>query len=111
MSTIVKRSELEQMTVEQLWDLHAHVSEILSERMEAEKRELERRLEMLGGQKTAQSQNRPRRSHSPVLPRFRNPDDPTQTWSGRGKQPEWIRKQLELGRKLEELTIHPRAIE
>ena len=38
-------------------------------------------------------------------PRFRNPDDPTQTWSGRGRRPGWIKEAEARGRSLEEMRI------
>jgi len=34
---------------------------------------------------------------SPVAPKFRNPDNPEQTWSGRGRQPVWYRDALTTG--------------
>jgi DNA-binding protein H-NS len=38
-------------------------------------------------------------------PKYRNPANPSQTWSGRGRQPAWIKEALESGRPLEELAI------
>lgn len=38
-------------------------------------------------------------------PRYVNPDDPTQTWSGMGKSPKWVRKHTEAGGLLEALRI------
>ena len=38
-------------------------------------------------------------------PKYQNPDDPTQTWTGRGKRPGWLNEQLERGKTLEELEI------
>jgi len=40
-----------------------------------------------------------------VLPRYRNPDDPSQTWSGRGRQPKWVAEALAGGRTLDELKF------
>lgn len=37
--------------------------------------------------------------------KYRNPEDPRQTWSGRGRQPGWIKTALEDGRKLEDFAI------
>lgn len=33
-------------------------------------------------------------SKAPVAPKYRNPGDPTQTWSGRGKRPVWFTEAL-----------------
>jgi DNA-binding protein H-NS len=38
-------------------------------------------------------------------PKYQNPDDPTQTWTGRGKRPGWLNEQLEHGKTLVELEI------
>ena len=36
--------------------------------------------------------------------RYVNPEDPEQTWSGRGRRPRWITEALEAGRTLDELA-------
>ncbi|MBP1804963.1 H-NS family nucleoid-associated regulatory protein [Rubellimicrobium aerolatum] len=36
-------------------------------------------------------------------PRYRNPDNPDQTWSGRGRRPRWIHEAEAAGRPLEDL--------
>ena len=35
--------------------------------------------------------------------RFRNPEDPTQTWSGRGRRPRWYNEAEKAGRAIEDL--------
>lgn len=40
-----------------------------------------------------------------VLPKYRNPADPTQTWAGRGAQPRWFREALAAGRTEAEMLI------
>lgn len=37
--------------------------------------------------------------------KYRNPDNPTQTWAGLGKRPTWLRNALTTGKKLEELAV------
>ena len=102
----MKRSELEQLSNDELWALHEEVSETLAERLAAEKSVLETRLKLLSGQSHAtKSGTSERRPYPAVLPRFRNPDDPSETWAGRGKQPRWVAQQLSAGRRLEEFKI------
>lgn len=38
-------------------------------------------------------------------PKYRNPHDPRKTWTGRGRQPTWIKEALAEGKSLEELAI------
>lgn len=41
----------------------------------------------------------------PAKARYCNPANPEQTWTGRGKQPEWLREQIANGARLEDLLI------
>ena len=36
--------------------------------------------------------------------KYANPDNPEQTWSGRGRRPQWVNDALEAGRALEDLA-------
>ncbi|QDC08806.1 H-NS histone family protein [Oceanicola sp. D3] len=38
-------------------------------------------------------------------PKYANPDDKSQTWTGRGRQPAWIKSGLEAGKSLEDFAI------
>lgn len=46
-----------------------------------------------------------KRSTGTVKPKFRNPANPTQTWSGRGKRPHWFNDALKAGTKDKDLLI------
>ena len=41
----------------------------------------------------------------PARPRYRNPDDHSQTWTGRGKPPEWLQAKLDNGAQLGDYRI------
>jgi DNA-binding protein H-NS len=38
-------------------------------------------------------------------PKFRNTDNPAETWRGRGKRPNWLKAQIAAGRSLEDFRI------
>lgn len=38
-------------------------------------------------------------------PKYRNPDNIDQTWSGRGRQPDWFKEALGSGKSAEDLLI------
>ncbi len=42
-----------------------------------------------------------------VAPKYRNPADPTQAWSGRGRQPAWVQAHIAGGGTLEGIAITP----
>ena len=44
---------------------------------------------------------KPRKS----APKYRNPEDPAKTWTGRGRQPGWIKDALKAGKSLEDMAI------
>lgn len=92
------------MTTDQLWSLHEHVSEILARKIAAEKAQLDARLRLLGVAATTNTTS-VRRRYPRVLPKYRNPDRPTETWAGRGKQPRWLSAQLASGKNLDDFRI------
>jgi DNA-binding protein H-NS len=47
----------------------------------------------------------PRRSTGTVAPKYRNPADAEQTWSGRGKRPRWFNDALKAGKKEKDMLI------
>jgi DNA-binding protein H-NS len=104
--------DLEAMDFEELWLLHERLTRILSEKITAEKLQLEKRLAQLNpkqrvseAKRAARSKPRRRRKYPKVLPKYFNPLAPTETWSGRGKQPRWVVAALRSGHKLEEFRI------
>ena len=45
------------------------------------------------------------KAKKPVAAKYRNPNDASQTWSGRGRQPVWLAALLAEGKRLEDLAI------
>lgn len=37
--------------------------------------------------------------------KYRNPNNPSQTWTGRGRQPNWVKDLLAAGKSLEDFAI------
>ena len=111
----MKKNNLEAMSVDELWSLHEEISRMLSERITSEKRELENRLAILNRGRdaiergdTTQSYNangKARRKYPRVFPKYRNPQIPSETWSGRGKQPRWLVAAIQSGRKIDDFKI------
>ena len=68
-----KRIELDAMSVEDLWSLHVEISQMLQQRIQAEKLKLEERLKQLEVPVAG------RRTYPLVPPKYRNPDQPSET--------------------------------
>jgi DNA-binding protein H-NS len=116
----MEKLDLEVMPLDDLWALHEQISSILSARITAEKRQLESRLVQLSRGKDAGSvvlelkssetnPERPRRKYPRVFPKYQNPSAPSETWSGRGKQPRWLVSALKAGGKIEDFRISDTA--
>jgi DNA-binding protein H-NS len=111
----MRNKDLDEMQFDDLWLLHEEITEILAGKIIAEKRELEKRLAQLNHSKIAQAipppktssgaSNRPRRKYPRVLPKYRNPLSPSETWSGRGKRPRWLIRALNSGHKIDDFKI------
>ena len=42
---------------------------------------------------------------NPGVPKYRNPDDKDQTWTGKGRQPDWFKKAIAAGTTPDSLEI------
>jgi DNA-binding protein H-NS len=47
----------------------------------------------------------PATTRKPVEAKYRNPDDASQTWTGRGRKPAWVQHYIDAGFKIEDLAI------
>ncbi|WP_426443264.1 H-NS family nucleoid-associated regulatory protein [Bradyrhizobium genosp. P] len=90
------------MSLDELWTVHEALVAALTSRIEAERRTLEQRLAILIGKSQKADRRRP---YPKVLPKFRNPNKATETWSGRGKQPRWLVRLLSSGTSLDDCRI------
>ena len=102
------------MSIDELSKLHETVEAVLAKKIAAEIIALERYLERLspaadavqrGSQKPSKAADAGRRPYPPVLPKYRNPTRPSETWAGRGRQPQWLTVQLESGKRIEDFRI------
>jgi DNA-binding protein H-NS len=113
----MRKQDLTKMQFEELWQLYEELTKLLAEKVIVEKRELEDRLAKLNRVEIVREvgSNLPltlsmtdralRRKYPKVLPKYRNPLSPSQTWSGRGKRPRWVVAALETGQRLDDLKI------
>ena len=46
-----------------------------------------------------------RKAKRPAEVKYQNPDNPKETWTGRGKEPKWLRDALVAGKKREDFLV------
>jgi len=103
----MKRNDFEALSTDELWALHEQIATRLAAALTAEKRVLENRLRQLqrGSETQHTGLSAGRRPYPIVLPKFRNPDRPSETWAGRGKRPRWLAAQLKSGKRIDDFRI------
>ena len=116
----VSNIDLTSLTDEELEELLTKVQTAFEERVQSRMAEF-RRIASRAGYEVSLSkigqmiqQNRGQRGSTqsasgnrrqPVLPKFHNPDNQAETWSGRGHRPRWLEAQLAAGKTLADLEI------
>ncbi|MEB8387455.1 H-NS histone family protein [Rhodobacteraceae bacterium KMM 6894] len=61
--------------------------------------------ELVGGH-DASSDDDSGATRTPSAPKYSNPDDATQTWTGRGRKPNWIKDAIDGGADIETMRIN-----
>jgi DNA-binding protein H-NS len=100
---VIGNANFVSMTVEELWEIHEEISKVLEAKLLAEKKILDDRLISLC--QPTRHYLKARRPYPPVLPKFANPDAPSQVWAGRGKRPRWVTEKIASGLSLDDLSI------
>src|SRR5215475_6991273 len=99
---------LKSMTIDALLGLREKIDAVLTAKVQDERRSLESELAKLsrvvmGSGRTKASFGRGVRGK--VAPKYRNPENPAETWAGRGLKPRWLSAALKAGKKLDDFTI------
>jgi DNA-binding protein H-NS len=97
------------LSVPDLLDLKEQLDKILSARIETEKERLHAMLARLDGAGKRSGATRSKRAHSlkgrKIPPKYRNPQSPGETWTGRGMRPRWLAEAMRDGKPLKDFLI------
>ena len=109
---MTRPANLTKLTVEQLIALRSEVDALLSTKVTQERRNLESQLAALSRVNGGRGKGgRPSLGGGAALrgttvaPKYRNPDNPSETWAGRGLKPRWLTAAMKAGKKLEHFSI------
>jgi DNA-binding protein H-NS len=99
---------LKSMSLDRLANLRGQVEAALVAKVADQRRALESELSKIsrfqvGGART--KSGRGGLKGSSVSPKYRNPENATETWAGRGLKPRWLTAALKSGKKLEDFAI------
>lgn len=106
------QNDLHTMTRAQLVKLRADVDKAISTLADRERRAAIEAAEKAAAahgftlaQLTGTNGEKPRGRKSAAAAKYRNPANPAQTWSGRGRRPDWVNAALAQGKGLTDLAI------
>jgi DNA-binding protein H-NS len=109
------KKSLEKLDTSQLEALIADATDILKTRQRAKVNSLLNELETVAEQigvsvddlvaARATAHAKKKGTTHPVKIKYRHPEHPEQTWTGRGKKPLWLQEALEAGHKLEDFLL------
>lgn len=100
---------LDTLSLKELRDLHGQVTKAISG-YEARKKkdalaELEEKAKTLGFSLAELTGATPARKRTPAEPKYANPMNSSETWSGRGRKPKWFTNALAAGKTPDDLAI------
>ena len=98
---------LKSMSVDRLMDLRKRIASALSTKVVEQRRTLESELAKLtrvqGGARSKAAFGWGARGQ--VAAKYRNPDNPAETWAGRGLKPRWLAAAIKSGKKIDDFLI------
>jgi DNA-binding protein H-NS len=100
--------DLAKLSIEELQNLARDIeAEIVNRRVAEKERVLNQMRELASslGMSLEEFLRQEGISSSQVPVKFRHPENPSLTWSGRGKRPAWVNEALASGRTLQDLSI------
>ena len=102
---MVPTPNLKSMSVDNLSKLRDQIDAALATRVADERRVLQAELGKLSRFADGRLRFKGVGGRGVVPPKYRNPDNPAETWAGRGLKPRWITAALKSGKKLEQFAI------
>ncbi len=102
---------LKTMSVTKLLDLKSQVEAAISTKVSERRHELVSQLSKLDGHSGGARRGRPAGRGGPrgtVAPKYGNPENPAETWAGRGLKPRWLTAAMKGGKKLEDFAMGER---
>lgn len=116
--------DISELTVTELEALIKACSSQIDKRRKAKKAELAKQFRQLAksegleideileapapkkpGKKRGPKPGAKKKARRKVAPKYRNPDNSAETWTGRGRKPLWVANALESGKTLDDLLI------
>jgi DNA-binding protein H-NS len=102
--------QLESLSTPELVELQKYINQLVRGNQKQLKKNLLNEIQFLAKEKGLAIEdviwkNVEEKKKKQYPPKYQNPLDPTQTWTGLGKRPKWVQAQLDAGKTLPDLLI------
>jgi DNA-binding protein H-NS len=101
--------DVNSMDLKDLKELQSRVTKAIASFEDRKKKvaiaELEERARAMGFSLAELTGSAPTRKRTPVVPKYANPSDHSETWSGRGRKPRWFAAALKSGKSAQDMAI------
>jgi DNA-binding protein H-NS len=101
---------VDKLSLKDLIELEGKVKKAIVSAREREKNEIRQEMMALAAKRGLSlneilGTGRTSKAGGKVAVKYRNPDNPTDTWTGRGRQPKWLVAALKKGAKLDDFSV------
>ena len=102
--------KIDRLSYAELNELRARIEDKIAEKRAEEQEKLRAKVAELAAEaglsleEVVTKKGRDRR-RGKVAAKYRNPKNPSQTWTGRGRKPKWLVAELDKGKKLEGFEV------
>ena len=101
--------DLEALSLSDLKKMHKDIAKAITTYEDRQKAEARAKVEAfareLGYSLAELVGNDAKPKRATVAPKYRHPENPALTWSGRGRKPQWFVEALEAGKTAEDMAI------
>ena len=94
----MEKKELSSMTLKQLLSLRERIEAVIEQKREEQRAEAIARIKNIAHEAGISLNELVGKRGRRAVVRYRDPDDPANTWTGRGRRPKWLQAALENGR-------------
>lgn len=103
----MSRINVDKMSLKQLLDLETKLQNAISTARERERAKVKEEMAALAAKHGFSLRDfmTGRAKGRVSAPKYANPDDPSQTWTGRGRKPNWLIAKVKKGATLDQLAI------
>lgn len=113
MSLAEVEHQIDSLSLAELQELKFHVEKKIESRAKQERSDLIEKMDALAKERgfggldalMGSGGDASKAKRKPVAPKYRNPADASDTWSGRGRKPRWVVDMLAAGGSLDDALI------